>query len=1022
MPETHLDKFKKLLAELFMFDQADLDFGVYRIINAKRDEIAKFLDRDLLPQVREALGELEQADRTAVEAELTKAIEQARALGADAESLPKVKELRQQLAQKADIEAIESEVFSDLYGFFRRYYSEGDFLSLRRYKEGVYAIPYEGEEIKLHWANADQHYIKTTEYFRDYTFKLSDSRRVHFKIAEADTEQNDNKPANGQERRFILCEADFVAEENGELVVRFEYRPDSEKRKQADLNAQAAQRIIQAEGARNWLAGLAAKPNPEKHPDRTTLEKHLTDYSARNTFDYFIHKDLGGFLRRELDFHIKNEVMHLDDIDSATAPRVEQYLAKIRAIRKIAHKIIDFLAHIENFQKRLWLKKKFVVETNYCITLDRIPEELYSEIAANDSQREEWVQLFAINEIKDDLARPGYSTPLKPDFLKAYPTLVVDTRHFPTEFIARLLPAISNLDEQTDGIFIYSENFQALSLMRSRYREQIECIHIDPPYNTQTSGFLYKNDYQHSSWLSMMAKRLEAGRSLVSPKGNLLCHIDENENERLQLLCDELQLSNAGTVIWDKKNPMLGRKGVATEHEYVLWRTEIQSPVYLRNASQRLILKTAAEIIEKYGAVNEQAKDEFTKWISSCPGLSGGERANRYLDKDGRVYQSAGMSAPEPRTDPKFFVPLIHPITQKPCPVPPFGWSRSPETIQGLLDRDEIIFGEDENVQPRRKLFLTESSQRQVPSVLRDASRGKSDVDKLGLEFPYCHPLSLYVDLVGAAAPSSDAVVLDFFAGSGTNGHAVIVLNRDEGTRRKFILVEVREYFDTVLLPRLKKITFTPEWKDGKPTRMATKEEVERGPHVMKVLRLESYEDTLNNLELKRMRDQGELLDRHAELREDYMLHYMLDVESKNSASLLDLERFEDPFNYKLNVSTGTAGETRPTSVDLVETFNWLLGLRVKHIDAIRGFRVVQGTNPAGEKTLVIWRNTRDKTNTDLDEFFLKQGYNTRDMEFDLIYVNGDNNLENLKRPDETWKVRLIEEEFKALMFDVEDV
>ena len=108
--------------------------------------------------------------------------------------------------------------------------------------------------------------------------------------------------------------------------------------------------------------------------------------------------------------------------------------------------------------------------------------------------------------------------------------------------------------------------------------------------------------------------------------------------------------------------------------------------------------------------------------------------------------------------------------------------------------------------------------------------------------------------------------------------------------------------------------------------------------------------------------------------------------------------------------------------MDLVETFNWLLGLRVKHIDTIRGFRVVQGTNPAGEKALVIWRNTREKSNADLDEFFLKQGYNTRDMEFDLIYVNGDNNLENLKRPDETWKVRLIEEEFKSLMFDVEDV
>src|SRR5205807_1955306 len=105
-----------------------------------------------------------------------------------------------------------------------------------------------------------------------------------------------------------------------------------------------------------------------------------------------------------------------------------------------------------------------------------------------------------------------------------------------------------------------------------------------------TSGFLYKNDYQHSSWLSMMAERLAAGEPLLrSGEGHLLCHIDENEQERLHGLCDELRLGNAGTIIWDKKNPMLGRKGVATQHEYVLWRTELQSPVYFRSANQRSI-------------------------------------------------------------------------------------------------------------------------------------------------------------------------------------------------------------------------------------------------------------------------------------------------------------------------------------------------------------------------------------------------------------------------------------------------
>ena len=111
-----------------------------------------------------------------------------------------------------------------------------------------------------------------------------------------------------------------------------------------------------------------------------------------------------------------------------SAPRVEQYLSKIKIIRRIAGKIIDFLAQLEEFQKKLWLKKKFVVDTQYCITLDRIPEEFYPEIAANDAQREEWVRLFAIDEIKANLATPAISVPLSLDFLKAQRKLVLDTR------------------------------------------------------------------------------------------------------------------------------------------------------------------------------------------------------------------------------------------------------------------------------------------------------------------------------------------------------------------------------------------------------------------------------------------------------------------------------------------------------------------------------------------------------------------------------------------------------------------
>ena len=205
MSTKAFNKLKTKLAELFQLDQADLDFGIYRIMNARRDEINQFLESDLLPQVREAFGEYKSSDKAEIQKELDKVVEGVKTAGMDPEQAPKVKELRARLAEEAvDVTALENEVYDHLYSFFSRYYDEGDFISLRRYKEGVYAIPYEGEEVKLHWANHDQYYIKTTEYFRDYAFKTPSGHRVHFKIAEADTEKDNIKAANGNDRRFLL--------------------------------------------------------------------------------------------------------------------------------------------------------------------------------------------------------------------------------------------------------------------------------------------------------------------------------------------------------------------------------------------------------------------------------------------------------------------------------------------------------------------------------------------------------------------------------------------------------------------------------------------------------------------------------------------------------------------------------------------------------------------------------------------------------------------------------------------------
>jgi len=1028
------EKLKTKLAELFQLDQADLDFGIYRIMNARRDEITSFLERDLLPQVREAFGEYKSSDKAEIQKELDKVVEGVKAAGMDPEQAPKVKELRTRLAGEAvDITALENEVYDHLYSFFSRYYDEGDFISLRRYKEGVYAIPYEGEEVKLYWANHDQYYIKTTEYFRDYTFKTPTGHRVHFKIVDADTEKDNVKAANGNDRRFMLHGDKPVAEENGELVIRFEYRPDGEKRRQDIINAETARRVIEdlnTEKLTVWQQRLSAKWKRASgtEADKTILDKHLFDYTRRNTFDYFIHKDLGGFLRRELDFYIKNEVMRLDDVEEESAPRVEQYLSKIKVIRRIAHKIIDFLAQIENFQKKLWLKTKFVVETNYCVTLDRVPEELYPEIAENVPQREEWVCLFAIDEIKKDLAGAvDYSEPLTVEFLKANPYLVLDTRHFSEEFKRKLLASFDDLDARCDGLLVHGENFQALNLLRERFRRQVGCVYIDPPYNTGDSEILYKNEYMSSSWMTLMENRLGLSMELLSDDPVLFIAIDDFELVDLCELIDTHFSFLRREMIIVNHHPQGGKaKTLANTHEYML--------ACVAKISDR----TLTGRLSKEGIEYRPFKRSGTAESNFRYG-----RPNSFyaILVDSNTKEVVGIEPP-PNLDSEYPTGPTKEGLQRVYPLGTKGeervWRRSYESCQSLVAQKKLHCSDNLTI------YQLIAADDRTPALFSNwvdprynaGTFGANLVrDIMGEQNPFSYPKSIHTveDAIFSAGVQEDVICLDYFAGSGTTAHAVINLNREDGGPRKYILVEMGKYFDTVLVPRIKKVVYSKDWKDGKPV---SREGIS---HMFKYIRLESYEDALANIRLSRTEAQRTLLEGAEGFRESYMLKYMLDIESKGSQTLLNIDNFDDPWNYQLLVGTGSVGETKPVNVDLVETFNWLLGLKVKHIDRISGFQVVEGTSPKGEKVLVIWRKVRDlaesdpekiaaareKANRDLEAFFRKQQYNTLDSEFDVIHVNGDNNLMNVPLDPEKegveprYKVRLIEEEFTMSLIPI---
>jgi adenine-specific DNA-methyltransferase len=281
----------------------------------------------------------------------------------------------------------------------------------------------------------------------------------------------------------------------------------------------------------------------------------------------------------------------------------------------------------------------------------------------------------------------------------------------------------------------------------------------------------------------------------------------------------------------------------------------------------------------------------------------------------------------------------------------------------------------------------------------------------------FSYPKSFYslFDTLKVMGLKSTMTCLDYFAGSGTTGHATIALNREDGGKRKYILVEQGEYFDTVLKPRMQKVVYAADWKDGKAANHST-----GISHAFKVLKLESYEDTLNNLELTRPNTD---LFEHMTLEQqnDYLMHYMLKLESKDS--LLSVKQFQKPFNYQLNITTDSAGAYQKHPVDLVETFNYLLGLRVKHIDMQQrtGYVQVVGHLPTGEHTCILWRDCETLPYAKLDSLLAKLHINPNDREYDLIYINGDHNIPSVyigsDGSERQLKVRSIEHEFFARMF-----
>ena len=390
--------------------------------------------------------------------------------------------------------------------------------------------------------------------------------------------------------------------------------------------------------------------------------------------------------------------------------------------------------------------------------------------------------------------------------------------------------------DNTENLYIEGDNLEVLKLLQETYLSKIKMIYIDPPYNTGKDSFVYNDNFNmskdafsdasgqydengnllfdmhsnnesngkfHSDWLSMIYPRLKIAKDLLKEDGVILINMDENEITNLQNVCREIfgEQNDLGTIVWDKRNPKGDAQGISYQHEYIIVYAKNKYEFLKNNKIQRT-KKNASSIIEKANQLFkkisstytlEDANREFSSWIRSQNDFSGGEKAYNKIDENGKVFRPVSMAWPNKKKAPDdYFVPLIHPITNKACPVPDRGWRNPSATMKKMLENGQIIFGKDESTIPNSKYILSENMYENIPSLLYFGGSDTAYLEEIGVPFDTPKVAEVCKEHI-LSFTKDDDIVLDFFSGSATVAHGVMLANMIDNGNRKYIMVQVPE-------------------------------------------------------------------------------------------------------------------------------------------------------------------------------------------------------------------------------------
>lgn len=1057
-----LNTLRAKLREMFHFAQNELDFGIFRILKLKRDEVNRFIDDELTNIVENALADVTD---TLWESQLGELKEFVKEEGGATEHdyLNDIAANSQQLInflsykQREDLgaplesnpgalkEKLAAGVYNHIHNFFERYYRDGDFGYNDR-STTLYQVDYPdeadytGTDILFHWKCRDSYYVKTATGFNSIAFEI-EGKRIEYRLEGKPTHgiaQNNNRddfkhyrlgrieppqPDDTEPTWGVVLhlaetstpKAELYREMNAQIfgepedvdIYLYAYsrksaepgKPIFKELQDNSTNVQSGQ-IRGIRALRMSLEEYAKKL--VEHPDfrelgrnktlrqealqtRPTVhrfyafDKNLNRFFVGMDSDYFIHKDLGEFLFTEQRRYIQNSI--LGDLDTLLNLSPENpTFAVAKAFRSVTDEVIKLLVTVETFQKSLFLMKKKVFTTDYLISLGKIAEAtkndtaqretLISQILCNDAQLAEWRDTFGV-DITEQL----------PLLEGLYPTLPLDTQHFDADFADRVLALFDNLEVETTGVLLHSDNFQALNLLMEKYRDAITAIYIDPPYNTGTDEFVYKDAFRHSSWLSLMYDRLLLSRELAQQNSAIGISINEEELFNLKLLLDTaMGSSNYLTTITVKLRHddriLKGYKDIHEVTEQLLiyrnshdftpakrvvdntsnddycWQvTEIVSPkqTLTLGGKEVTVFEPDEFSIERVAPSEENLKRMNIRG-SLRRGNSAGEFYTNYLEPMFNEYRGHLFKVPNMGNDGLGYRYLYIPGKDEK--------RKNGDYFQGVpIDRPDT----KENPYPNH--WRAEAGYWDMEPVFNRVGYEGAVTFRSGkkpLEF-----VTKYLVLAGVQDDTS-AICLDFFAGSGTTGHAVLRLNKTDNGNRKFILVEMGDYFESTLKERIRRAMFSENWRDGKPN---PKQEIDGTVGIVKYQRLEQYEDVLNNLTLtppppskfSNPVNNSDLTQRDVQSR--VPIKYLYRPEEQQIRLMLDLRApFSNRITYGKDSTEGV--------VDIVESYCYLKGLPIERRlrfdlavgetsgpDSARTYSVVK----SGQR-LVVFRNVTDET------------------------------------------------------------